>query len=203
MHILYFSLLCVLVLFACFHVSLLCYMFGVVEFIKHELSGYVDQTCFIPFLGEWRKREDGKRYTVYLNGYQLTPVFVTPNFKISLGKGQDESGGQIQISEGIGDLEAWEMGKEGRKGGRGSLIYEHLLFCWHHEFCPFSSVWARALLSLTLFLSAHLLLFLPRKGGGGLWFIPLSFLPDFHKEETQRCLQDSARSFPLFLNNDL
>ena len=52
MHILYFSLLCVLVLFACFHVLLLCYMFGVVEFIKRELSGYVDQTCFIPFLGE-------------------------------------------------------------------------------------------------------------------------------------------------------
>ena len=42
------------------------------------------------------------------------------------------------------------MGKEGRKGGR-SLIYEHLLLYWHHEFCSFSSLLARALLSLLLF----------------------------------------------------
>lgn len=118
MHILYLSLVCVLLFFACFHVLLNCSMFGVVEFIKHELSAYFDQTCFIPFLGEWRKREDDKRYTVHLNGYQLTPVFVTPNFKISLGKGQDESGGQIQIkwrNWRLGSLGDGESGEEGRK----------------------------------------------------------------------------------------
>lgn len=116
--ILYFSLVCVLLLFACFHVLLHCYMFGVVEFIKHEHSDYFDQTYFIPFLGEWRRREDGKRYTVHLNGYQLTPVFVTPNFKISLGKGQDESGGQIQIkwrNWRLGSLGDGERGEEARK----------------------------------------------------------------------------------------
>ena len=118
MHILYLSLVWVLLFFACFHVLLHCSMFGVVEFIKHELSAYFDQKCFIPFLGEWRKIEDGKRYTVHLNGYQLTPVFVTPNFKISLGKGQDESGGQIQIkwrNWRLGNLGDGERGEEGRK----------------------------------------------------------------------------------------
>ena len=129
MHILYLSLVCVLLFFACFHVLLHCSMFGVVEFIKHELSAYFDQTCFIPFLGEWRKREDGKRYTVHLNGYQLTPVFVTPNFKISLGKGQDESGGQIQIkwrNWRLGSLGDGESGEEGRK--RKSCLWAPAFF---------------------------------------------------------------------------
>lgn len=93
-------------------------MCGIVEFIKHELSAYFDQTYFIPFLREWRKREDGKRYAVHLNGYQLTPVFVIPNFKISLGKGQDESGGQIQMkwrNWRFGSLGDGERGEEGRK----------------------------------------------------------------------------------------
>ena len=177
-------------------------MCGIVEFIKHELSAYFDQTYFIPFLREWRERGDGKRYTVHLNGYQLTPVFVIPNFKISLGKGQNESGGQIQMkwrNWRFGSLGDGERGEEGRKKSylwaSASLLASWILFL-------FFTVGKSASFS-PAFLSPHLLLFLPRKGGGGLWFIPLSFLPDFHKEETQRCLQDSVRTFPWFLNNDL
>ena len=176
-------------------------MCGIVEFIKHELSAYFDQTYFIPFLREWRKREDGKRYAVHLNGYQLTPVFVIPNFKISLGKGQDESGGQD--SDEVKELEIWKLRRWGKRGGReeevlwasASLLASWILFL-------FFTVGKSASFS-PAFLSPHLLLFLPRKGGGGLWFIPLPFLPDFHKEETQRCFQDSVRTFPWFLNNDL
>ena len=39
-------------LFVCFHFLLHCYMFEVVEFIKHELLAHLDQMYFVPFLGE-------------------------------------------------------------------------------------------------------------------------------------------------------
>ena len=45
----------------------------------------------------------------------------------------------------FGSLGDGERGEEGRKKS-----YEHLLLYWHHEFCSFSSLSARVLLSLLL-----------------------------------------------------
>lgn len=100
----------------------------------------------------------------------------------------------------------WERGNEGRKGGRGSLFMSNCSSVGiFPEFCPFSSVWTRALLlSLCFFyLLTYFFPFFQEGGEGGLWFISPPFLLDFHKAETQRCLQESSRPFPFFLNNDL